>query len=223
MLDKNTEVSVLNYSRSPVAVTTRDMHYLVPGGYEDRPAEFPMSMSELSYINSTTDVFRIGLLFFDPEVEAEVYAGLHIKDWEKIYRTEQIDQLLLHPTVAGLEDMLSITNIAYFDRFYGEYIGLRNAGYPISGSVEQVMQLRRKELTSGQPVTSIRVKDTMLDQPVQDTETVKKMEDMQREIAELKELLKQTMAQPAAPKAKKPASSKAKPKTAQGEDKQKEE
>lgn len=212
MLDKNTEISVLNFSHSPVSVSTRDMHYLIPGGSEEVPAVFPMTLSELIYVNSISEVFRVGVLFFDPEVEAEVYAALRIKDWEKIYRVRDIDDILLNPTVEKLEEILNITSTMYFNRIYGEFVALRNSNLPISGSIDKMMTLRRKELMSGQPRTNIKVKDTVDAQVLKSSETQKQMDDMAKEIEELKALLREVKTdKPAVNKPKKSTSTKSKP------------
>ena len=190
---------VRNYLSSPVAITTRDAHYLIPGGTRNAPAEFPLTMTELTYLNSTSNVFKTGVLFFDPEDEEEVYEALRIGDWRDILRPDEIDDIILHPTTAKLERVLAIENAMYFDRIYGAYVSLKNTGHPIAGSVEQVMRLRKREFHKGIVHSEIKV-SPVADAEQRQAETDDKIRALQEQIAALTQLLAAQQGQtPAAP------------------------
>lgn len=187
-IDKNMETMVLNYSKSPIAITTRDSQYLIPGSTDGVPAEFPLTVSEIVYINSVSDIFKCGYLWFDRSLEEELYGALRITDWRTIMRDEQIDDIILHPTSDKLREVIDIQRPRYFERIYGRYIGLKNAGYPISGSVEKIMSLRRKEFADGKVTSEIQVSVAAPVEAHQE-ETNRQLEEMKKQLAELQALL----------------------------------
>lgn len=189
-LDRTTEYMVRNYTKSPVAISTRDTRYLIPGGTLEAPAEFPMTLNELTYVNSISDIFKIGILFFDEEHEAEIYDVLRIRDWANILHIDEIDDIILNPTTEKLERVIAIQNQMYFERVYGEYIALKNAGRPISGSVEQVMKLRKKEFQKGTIRSEIKVKVSEPTVAQIDAQN-DKIAEMEAKIAQLTALLAQ--------------------------------
>ena len=190
MLDKQRTYMVLNYDTSPIAITTRDHNDLIPAGNDDVPASLPLTIDEIVYVNSTTKVFKIGRLRFEPEFEAEIYNELRLYDWQNILTNQQIYDIILHPTLEKLERILAIDDQMYFDRIYGAYMGLRNAGATISNNVENIMKARYKELSRNKRKTEIqlRPKDVA---PAQDNAVV---EDLQKQLAETRALLEQLMA-----------------------------
>ena len=196
VLDRNTEYTVRNYTGSPVAVSTRTGSYLIPGGSRDNPVEFPMTLAELAYVNSVSNVFKIGMLFFDEQFESDLYESLKIRDWHDILRLDEIDDIILHPTTEKLERIIKIQNPTYFERIYGEYIGLKNAGMPISGSVDQVMKLRKNEFRKGSVRSEIKVRTV---EPSADQINAQndKIAEMQKQIEQLTALLAQQQAAPA--------------------------
>jgi hypothetical protein len=110
----------------------------------------------------------------------------------------------------------------YFERVYGEYVGLRNAGHPISSSVEQVVKLRRDEFRKGIIRSAIKV-GRVDDTAKRQAETDDKISELQDQIASLKALLAQQTAEssPAAdaektPKAAQKRATRSKTTTAKG-------
>ena len=148
-LDKTKEYIVLNYINSPVAISTKDSSYLIPGGSADNPAEFPLTLSELMYINSVSKIFQIGVLFFEPQDEEEVYEALRIRNWRDIMRDSEIDDIILRPTTELLQKIISIQDAMYFERIYGRYVYLKNLGKPISSIVADVFKKRKYEIVHG--------------------------------------------------------------------------
>lgn len=187
MADQQKTYLVLNYNTSPVAVKTRDYNEIIPAGSDTAPTGLPMTMDEITYINSTTNVFKIGILFFEPEFEEQIYGELRIRDWRQILRNEDIYEILLHPTLERLERILEIDDQMYFDRIYGAFVGLRNTGVSISANVSNVLTARYKELSEHKRKTRIELRPkTVQAEESEDIAALREqMAAMQRKIAEL--------------------------------------
>ena len=186
MLDKTKTYMVLNYDTSPIAITTRNHNELIPAGNDDEPAMLPLTIDEIIYINSTSKVFKIGKLFFEPEYEKDIYDELHIKDWKNILRNSDIYEIILNPTVENLERILEITEPMYFDRIYGAYIGLSNAGASVSGNVENVLKARYKEFVAHKRKTEIKVRPIEAEKQSADDARVA---DLQSQLEEMKAMI----------------------------------
>lgn len=162
MLSKEKTYLVLNYDGSPVAVSTRYDSYLIAKGSNEEPSSVPLSVDEILQINSNSPVFKIGLLWFEDEFKQELYEECRIRNWETILTNHDIENIILNPTLEGLEKLLSIENEQYFERCYGVYIGLKNSNHSIRQNVESIMLARRKELRNRKHKTGILLskKDT---------------------------------------------------------------
>ena len=196
MLDKNKTYLVLNYNGSPVAVSTRHESYIIPGGSSESPSSMPLSVDEIVQINSNSNVFKMGLLWFEEEVQEELYKECRIRNWENILRDKEIEDIILHPTLEKLERLLSIENEQYFERCYGIYIGLKNSNHSIKQNVENVMLARRKELRNRKYKTGILL--TKKDTPYVSEEVLKETQEqnikLTQEVDELKAMVAQLLA-----------------------------
>lgn len=190
MLDKTKTYLVLNYDKSPICITTRTYGETIPPGNDLSPAVLPLTIDEIIYINTTTNVFKIGKLFFEKEYEEEIYEELRIHNWKDILRNEDIYDIILNPTVDKLERILEIDNQMYFDRVYSAYIGFRNDGVNISSNVENVIKARHKELKNHKRKTEIKVKPKEIEKPVVDDNRVA---DLEAQLAEMKAMMAQMM------------------------------
>lgn len=196
MLDKNKTYLVLNYSGSPVAVSTRHESYVISGGNSEEPASLPLSVDEIIQINSNSPVFKIGLLWFEEEFQEELYKECRIRNWKDILKNKEIEDIILHPTLEKLERLLSIENEQYFERCYGIYIGLKNSNHSIKQNVEHVMLARRKELRNRKYKTGILLtkKETPAVSEEMLKETQEKNEKLTHEVDELKAMVAQLLA-----------------------------
>lgn len=198
MLDKTRTYLVLNYNPSPVGVTTRHSNFIVAGGSTYSPTSYPLTFDEILYVNSSTKTFKIGLLFFEDEFAKDLYEELRIQDWQDILTEAAIEDILMNPTADGLDRILKITEPMYFDRVYGVFIGLKNAGVGISGNVEKLLDARRKEFNEKKFHTTISVKPKEFAQTAtsEDVEALKKQaEDAQAALAEMQRQMAALMAQ----------------------------
>lgn len=144
---------------------------------DGEPYSLPLTLDEIQQANNNSKLFKTGHLRFEPEHEEEIYDVLHIRDWKDILTNKQVEDIVLHPTAEKIEDILKIDEPRYFNRIYGVYMGLKNAGYSISKNVDVTMSARYKELANGKKTTNLIVN--------------KKEDNSESKIAELEEKLAQ--------------------------------
>ena len=196
MLDKNKTYLVLNYNGSPVAVSTRHESYIIPGGSSESPSSMPLSVDEIVQINSNSNIFKMGLLWFEEEFQEDLYTECRIRNWKDILTDSQIEDIILHPTLEKLEKLLSIENEQYFERCYGIYIGLKNSNHSIKQNVENIMLARRKELRNRKYKTGILLtkKETSTVSEEVLKETQEQNAKLTQEVDELKAMVAQLLA-----------------------------
>lgn len=165
-ISKTKNYLVLNYNSSPVGISTKHESYLVEGGTREAPGSLPLTFDEISVVNSNSPAFKIGLLRFEPEYEAELYDSLSIRDWKNIFTIEQIEKALTEPDMETSQKILDIENDAYFERIRGVMIGLRNSGVDIPGKMERMIEQRRLELARRQRKTEIKLVSTVPEKKV---------------------------------------------------------
>lgn len=206
MINKTKTYLVLNPCASPVAVSTRDGSYIIPGGSHDVPGSYPFSIEEIIQINSGSPIFRTGFLYFEPEYEKDIYAELRIRDWENILRDTDIEDIILNPTIEKLQKIIDIDSDFYFERVYGIYIGLKSANYAIPGNVQTVFNTRHKELKNGKRKSNIVLtkKETNKDDEV---------EALRAQLEEMKQMMATLTAEKAEAKNSSDKDDTAKPKT----------
>lgn len=228
MIDKNKTYLVLNKNSSPIVVDTRYDGYVIPAGTEEEPSSLPFSADEISQINSKAPVFKVGLLWFEPEFQKDLYEEVcHIRDWQDILSDADIEDAIIHPTIEKLNRILAIQNPMYFERCYGIYMGLRNANCALQRNVITVMNMRYKEMRHKKFDTGIKLTKSMITEPDHSDleETKRQLKQAQaerdaallqtkensREIAELKKMLEGLMAQKACKEAVPPAPKRGRP------------
>lgn len=184
-INKNADYSVLNYGHSPVAVSTKHENFIIPAGTREEPSIQVMSYEDIQWINNTSTAFRNGILRFDPDYEEELYKALPVRGYQDILTDQEIEDIMLHPTEQGLTRILSIEDPTYFNRVYGVYLGMVNAGYGIPGDVSNLMRGRYRECVQRKRQTAFRVKPRTVDRS-EDVEALKAQNDeMAQQLAAL--------------------------------------
>lgn len=169
MADKT--YNVLNYTTSPVSIIiNRHDSILIEKGSDDAPTIYPLTESEILYANNTTNAFKSGILRFEPEYEEQLYDLCRIRNWKEIMTNKEIEDIFMHFKLDKFKELIKITDASYFNRIYGVFIGLRNAGLSIPKNVEQAMSLRYKELANG--ITHSKIVLTPVNQPEEDTKDI---------------------------------------------------
>lgn len=156
-ISKTQNYLVLNHSASPVCVSTKYDSFIIDGGSPESPGSLPLSFDEIAVINSKSQVFKIGILRFEPRFEAELYEALAVPRWQEIMTQWQIEDALINPTLETTQKILDIENEAYFERIRGAMISLRNRGVDITVKMEHMVEQRHEELMRRQRKTSIRL------------------------------------------------------------------
>lgn len=196
MIDKSQLFAVINESYSPVAVHTKTDSILIDGAEDSEPAAVPFTFEDIAYINSTSSVFKTGLLFFaEKEHEQELYDALKIRGYAEIMHDGDIEDALLNPSAEKLQKILDIENAQYFERVRGVFTGLKNAGVQINGKVERIIRERFYEFSRKIYKTKIELKKAYSEAEQSDAETIKELE---RKVAVLSEKL--SRAESSAPK-----------------------
>ena len=173
--------NMCNYSTSRLVIVLRDESIVIEPGRRDKPSVYPFTMNELQQIANTSSYIQTGYLRPNKEQEEYIYTTLRIQDWKDILTDEQVEDIILHPTVEGLRRLIEIRNTQYFSRVYGVFVGLKNVNAPIATNVIRLMTGRYKEMQRGKITTEYRV--TEKDIP---TIGVQNGKDNSEEIAELK-------------------------------------
>lgn len=190
-ISKTKHYMVLNHSASPVCVSTRYDSYLIQGGTQEDPGSMPLTFDEISVINSVSPAFKIGLLRFEPDCEKEMYEALAIANWQDILTLERIEEILLHPTMETMEQIIQIDNVAYFERVRGVFVGLKNAGANLSVQVENVINQRYAEFVKRQRKTSIKL---VADEPTAPAPSKEEFDEMKAQLAAMKAMMEQMAA-----------------------------
>src|SRR5574344_395435 len=122
-------INVLNYNENEVFVDSAKEHYKFNASRDGKtPSVIPMTLSELQNICSNTDIIITGWLTFDDDVKEEVFKELRIPNWKDILTNEDIEEILTHPTLEGLQKIINIENQTYFDRVRITMFKLINRG-----------------------------------------------------------------------------------------------
>ena len=126
-------ISVLNYNSFAVVISTKTEGFLVPAMTNGVPSSIPLSYQEIEYINTSSNAFKTGTLRFEVDIEEEMYKSLRIVNWKDILTNKQIEDMLINPTMEGLQRIVDIQDVNYFERIRGIFVGLKNSNeYDIS-------------------------------------------------------------------------------------------
>lgn len=158
-----------NYGTSKIIIALRDGSVVVEGGTRDCPTAYPFTLSELQQIANLSTAIQSGYLRPAKEDAEFIYETLRIRDWKDILTEEDIEQIILHPTVEGLTKLLSIKDAFYYERVYGVFIGLKSVNVPIAANIDRLLRGRYKELQKGKITTDYTVREK--DLPIQDAYT----------------------------------------------------
>lgn len=114
-LDKE-NILVLSYNENQICVDGARESYKFKPSNGLEPVINIMPLSDIQYINSNTQIIKTGWLTFEDKDKAEIFKELRIRDWENILTNDDIKHILIKPTMEGLQKIIDIDNISYFDR-----------------------------------------------------------------------------------------------------------
>ena len=195
-------LNVLNCNENEVFVDSSKEHYKFNASRDGKtPSIIPMTLSELQNICSNTDIIVTGWLTFDDDVKEEVFKELRIPNWKDILTNKDIENILTHPTLEGLQRIIDIENQTYFDRVRIIMFKLIKNGIDVTTKVSRIVEQRYDELRKRQRVSSITLtkKDTQVS-----SDEVKALSEqnasIQSQLDEMKKMMEQMMAMQNAPK-----------------------
>ena len=195
VFDKD-NVSVLNYNENEVFVDSAKEHYsFSPSRDGITPSVVVMPFSEVQSIASNTDIILTGWLTFDDDVKEEIYTALRVYNWKDILTNEDIKNILTNPTKEGLQRLLDIETLTYFDRVRIMMFKLAHTGTDIPTKVTNLVNRRYVELRNKQRVSSISLTDKEVDKMATSDALealYKQNESLQKEIEELRKMMSNT-------------------------------
>lgn len=158
-IKENVSIPVLNYNESNVCIPTNISTHILPPAVDGVPSVDYLSFAEINYVNGISDCFRTGMVRFDDNDKEEVYSALNIANWENILTNDEIRDILLNPTIDGLQRIIDVTNRSIFDRIRTIFVSLKeNINNDISNRVIKIMETREQEFKRGVYNTQIVLK-----------------------------------------------------------------
>lgn len=197
-INENKLINILNYNDNPVAIKTHQKEYLCQPQENGQPSITPLIFAEIQSLNGNSNAFKIGTLRFPEDIEEEIYKDIRIADWRDILKNEDIEDIILHPSIDGLTKIISIKNVALFERVRGIFFSLKNTNqYDISTRVEKIINARYKELCNRKIKTDIILtpKDTSTAIPNEEVYALKEQnEAMKMQMETMQKMMEQMMA-----------------------------
>lgn len=114
-----------------------------------------------------------------------MYNELRI-DKSKVLKANEIRDILLNPTKEGLIRIISIPTLSDFDRVRSQFQKLKTDGYKLTLDMANVIETRTRELFNNHIKSNISVDDADMVAP-----SNKRVEELEQQLAEMKELLLQ--------------------------------
>lgn len=193
-LDRD-NILVLSYNENKVCVDGANESYNFNPSNGIDPVVNIMTLKDLQYINSNTGLIKTGWLTFQNDEKEEIFKELHIRDWQSILTNEDIKNIMLNPTIKGLQKLIDITDESYFDRVRIALHILMTDGKDVSSRVKNIVDARYKELVRKQRKSSITLsqKDAVVS-----NDKAKELEaqnaELKSQLDEMKAMMAQLMA-----------------------------
>lgn len=179
-------IDVLNYNDNVIVVpTTGGRSYKFNPGTTEDPFIYPIAPEDIRFINSNCNVFKNGTLRFHEDEAEEIYTELGIKNYDEMLFTEDIDDMLLNPTMDNMNKIINISDSGQFERVRGRYYYLINNDYSVEVKVGKIIDERYKELRDGKRHTNISLT------PSKKASDEKRLEDMLKDYSAMKEQFNQ--------------------------------
>lgn len=205
-LDRD-NILVLSYNENKVCVDGANESYNFNPSNGIDPVVNIMTLKDLQYINSNTGLIKTGWLTFQNDEKEEIFKELHIRDWQSILTNEDIKNIMLNPTIKGLQKLIDITDESYFDRVRIALHILMTDGKDVSSRVKNIVDARYKELVRKQRKSSITLsqKDAVVSNDkakeleAQNAELKSQLDEMKAMMAQLMAMQTQNVSQNTAP------------------------
>lgn len=195
----NNKIRIENYNPFNLCVRSNLRDYILSPISEDgTPTIEYLTLEELLWIDSNTNAIRTGLITINEADRKTVFKEMKFEDGDKILTNADVEDILVNPSVEGLKRIIDVTDSSIFDRIYTVFTGLKEGGsVDVSNRVINLMNERYKEFKRGQNVSHITIEKKDTETPISQ-DKAKELEaqnaSLKDEISELKEMMKQLMA-----------------------------
>ena len=195
----NNKIRIENHNPFNLCVRSNLRDYILSPISEDgTPTIEYLTLEELLWIDGNTNAIRTGLITINEDDRKAVFKEMKFEDGDKILTNADVENILTNPSVDGLNKIISITDSSVFDRIYSVFVGLKEGGsVDISNRVINLINERYKEFKRGQNVSHISIERKDTEMPISQ-DKAKELEaqnaSLKDEISELKEMMKQLMA-----------------------------
>lgn len=176
------EYMVYNQSGSKVVISTKDNDYLFESGSVNFPYAISLRLEEIMSANMKGNAFKDGWLTFDEVDEEYLYNKLKIVNWKNILKDKDIEDIVLRPTKEGLQKIIDINNMNYFNRVIGVITGLKSVQIDIPNLSKVVIEAREYELKHNVRKTEIKIDNLFSDD---DTYNIQVLKDENKELKEI--------------------------------------
>ena len=193
-------INLLNYNENVVTVSTRHDSYAIEPAIDSKtPTVFPLTIDEIIHINGNSVAFKNGILRFPKDIEQEVYENLlNIHNWRDLLTIEEIEDIILSPTVEKLNKLVGIKDSGIFDMVRGVFTRLKNTpDKDISLRVQDIIKARSEELRRGIRNTEIVIKpkDATVSVAGDEVDSLKKQNDeLRAQMENMQKMMEQMMA-----------------------------
>lgn len=203
-IDKLKVIDIYNYNSFAITIDTKEINKVIEPMRNGEPTIEQITPLEVKSINNKGRIFKDGLLFFNKELEKEIYEDwIRIPDWENIMRNEEIEEVLITNSMDGLEKIIKNESPLFFDRVRSIQIQLQNKGsYDISYRILTTLEKRYEEIKNKIYKTKIDLSNKKSEDNIkrsevntlkkQNEEMQKQMEMMQKQMAEFMKQSNQT-------------------------------
>lgn len=195
MIKSDNKINVLSYNRHQFTVpVSPNEYYTFKASVNDNvPSVIPMTIEQIKYVNNGI-AFKGGFLFFEKDVEEDMYKLLNINDWEYILNDFEIENIILNPTEDGLKKLIAIQEVVVFDRVKSISFKLNRLGnYDISTRVNKLIETRYKELQAGKIYSNILIEKRDIDNSKNLMQLEEENKTIKSELMECKKMLELLM------------------------------
>lgn len=180
------------YNEMPFQTNLVGQHkeYVFPPCVDGTPTMNFVDWTDIEFANSRCNTFAIGMLVFDESERDEIYKELGIRNWrDTVWFDEDIVDAIENPTLEKMQKIINVTDAITLERIRGKVVYYTNIGKDISQNVVKIVNSRYKELNAG-------IKNSKIVVQAKDVErqaSADEVEDLKRQIEEMKQLMSEQM------------------------------
>ena len=171
------------YSELPFQINLQGQHrdYVFPANKSGERSMNFIDFSDIEYANSRGNIFSVGLLVFEPEMQEEIYEALGIRDWKnRVWFYDDVIDAIEKPTLEKMQRIIDIKDNLTIERIRSQVVYYINLKKDISQKVVNIVNARYRELTTGVINSKIEIKSADVENSISSDDA----EELKRQIAE---------------------------------------